>query len=60
MKIEQEKKFNPITIMLETEEEAIAFIKGIDLYLMHIKIPESYSTGIFGKISSEFTNKKLV
>ena len=30
MNISQEKSFKPITITLETKEEAIAFIKMID------------------------------
>ena len=63
MKIEQEKEeFKPITITIETEQEAIDFISGIDMAFNKDTTvrPESGTKSIFNRISNEFTNKKLV
>ena len=63
MKIEQEKEeFKPITITLETYEEAIDFIRGVDIAFNKYTTvrPESGTKSIFNRISNEFTNKKLV
>ena len=56
MKIEQEQpKFKPITITLETREEAQAFFGLID----DIEFPDGIEKEIIIKISDAFTNCKV-